>query len=363
MSAMNGLVFVEDPGAANMVVGLANEAAGRGFHLDLVAAGAARETLTNRGEAFRDASEGVLDVGSYSIVAVGTSENTRTLAFDLINRARQAGIPSVGIVDFYSNAQFRFRGETGDALAHAPDLILVPDDLTRDAYVRLGHPDDRVITVGHPQYDFVQAYGAELDAEGRESIRARILGADLRSRSIAVFLGEISGGLNPQQFVRSEEYSLAGHPDRPGRTDVVLDELFTARERVGDNHAWIFRPHPHQDQAERARQGERFDAVSEGGNPLDLVYAADAVVGMTTMLLQEAAILGKPTLSIVPRHEEAGWLPTVLAGITPCAWTRESLEREIRSLPTRRGVRFPVRPGSLRRISDALSSIAAGGSR
>jgi len=46
---------------------------------------------------------------------------------------------------------------------------------------------------------------------------------------------------------------------------------------------------------------------------------------MTTMLLIEAAIMGKPTLSIVPRSDEKRSLPTIMAGITPCVTTREEL--------------------------------------
>ena len=53
---------------------------------------------------------------------------------------------------------------------------------------------------------------------------------------------------------------------------------------------------------------------------------ADLVAGMTTMLLQEAAIMGKPTLSIVPRSAETRSLPTVRAGITQCVTTRKELQ-------------------------------------
>jgi hypothetical protein len=40
----------------------------------------------------------------------------------------------------------------------------------------------------------------------------------------------------------------------------------------------------------------------------------------------EAAIMGRSTLSIVPRIAEKQSLPTIMAGITPCVTTREELQ-------------------------------------
>ena len=62
-----------------------------------------------------------------------------------------------------------------------------------------------------------------------------------------------------------------------------------------------------------------FDLVSSGGSPFELLQASDVVVGMTSMILQEAVIMGKVTLAILPRESEKTWLPTIAAGITPSA--------------------------------------------
>jgi hypothetical protein len=39
----------------------------------------------------------------------------------------------------------------------------------------------------------------------------------------------------------------------------------------------------------------------------------------------EAALLGRPTLAILPRFAEKEWLDTIRSGITPCVTTREQL--------------------------------------
>ena len=44
-----------------------------------------------------------------------------------------------------------------DALAHLPDVVLVPDSWTKDAFVGLGASSDKVVVTGHPHYDAVLA--------------------------------------------------------------------------------------------------------------------------------------------------------------------------------------------------------------
>ncbi len=351
------LGFVEDPGAANMVVGLAEALHHRGLTFHLSATGKAVETLRARHEPFFEpVAESSLS--RYAMVVVGTSENLDTQGLRLVHLARDAGIRSVGLVDFFANAAFRFRGRAAEALAFAPDSILVPDELTATEFIGLGHPEADVVTVGHPQYDYVIARERELEAEGRVAVRRRVFPAEWQSLKVAIFLSEISGGLGDSQFQRSDEYTLRGQPERSGRTEVVLDEILPQVAPWRDKWRFAARPHPHNSPIERAEMRTLFDGVLEGGAPLDVVYAADAVFGMTTMLLQEAAIMGRPTLSVVPRPQESKWLPSVLAGVTPCVWSREELVPALAHLFTAPGARFPVAPGSLERLANTVARLA-----
>ena len=45
----------------------------------------------------------------------------------------------------------------------------------------------------------------------------------------------------------------------------------------------------------------------------------------------EAAYLGKPTLSIIPKEGEEDWCPSVLNKITPCAYDTEQIIKELNS--------------------------------
>ncbi|MBI4615060.1 MAG: hypothetical protein HY720_15715 [Planctomycetes bacterium] len=47
---------------------------------------------------------------------------------------------------------------------------------------------------------------------------------------------------------------------------------------------------------------------------------------MTSMILEEAALRGRPTLSILPRSVESDLLPSVALGVTPCVTRREEID-------------------------------------
>jgi hypothetical protein len=84
---------------------------------------------------------------------------------------------------------------------------------------------------------------------------------------------------------------------------------------------------------------------------------------MNSILLLEAALMGRPTLSILPRAVEAKSLATIQAGLTACVTTREQLRAALpgflagRPGPSPAQIREFARPGSLERTVDFLESV------
>jgi hypothetical protein len=103
-----------------------------------------------------------------------------------------------------------------------------------------------------------------------------------------------------------------------------------------------------------------FDTVSQAEPPLEVIHAADAVVGMTSMLMVEATLMQRPTLAILPRVQEAAWLPTLQAGLTPYACDRDSVRAGLTrlldapELPDPKALEESFPPGALDRIVGAL---------
>jgi len=326
------LSFVEDPGAANCVAPVLEPLRRRGWEVTALAAGIAYDYLRERCSPIERLplgarADNLLRRSDPAAIIVGTSENKRTIAHDLVAQARHRGVMSVGLVDSAANSSLRFRGRTDNPLFHAPDWLLVADEWSRRTYTEIGFPQSRIVITGHPHYDSVVERKAALDAEGRRAVRARVMPGVPPERPIVVFLSETSTGLDAEQFRRSALYTFAGRGDCDGRTEIVLEEVLDALATLPRRPYVVLRLHPKNRVEEFARYQEEVDAVSVDEPPLDLVYAADLVIGMSTSLLLEAAILGRATLSVLPRALERDWLPSVRSGITPCATDRAELRR------------------------------------
>ena len=338
---VNIVLFAEDPGAVNSIAPLAVELVKRGEGVMLLSSGHATLLLQARGLDARPVSDpgaaaALLLRSGASRLLVGTSENPDSPGLALIAAARDAQMESIGIIDFAANAAFRFRGNTAEPLAFAPDWLLVPDAWTAKEYEAIGYPANRIHVSGHPHYDHVMQIRESLEMEGRDAVRRRVLPGIPNGRAVVAFVSEISTGLDPQQYRRSSDYTLHGRGKADGRTEIVVEELLDAITAIFpeiSRRPWlVLRRHPKELETGLADLVHQFDSVSQNGDPLELAYVSDLVVGMSSMLLLEANLLGVETLSLLPREKERNWLPTVRQGITPCAINRDQLRRQLSRL-------------------------------
>ncbi len=328
MTGTDILAYVEDPGAANFVAGLPRALAAGGLSCRLFAGGDARAHLAALGERFEpcacDASADVLADGvKPRLVLCGTAENRDTLGLSLIDVARMRSIPSVGVVDGPSHVVDRFRGRTTRADAHAPDRIVVPDAPTAAAFRAAGFATGRIAVAGHPQFDRVRAERRRLEAEGRDAVRRRVVPDAAPDARIALFLAELSDGMAPDLYRLAPHWTLSGRGTSALRTQIAVEEFLDAGADLGLHR--ILRLHPKNRPEEYAAYRGEFASVSAGGLAYDLAFAADLVVGLTTFLLVEAVLLGRPTLSILPDPAQAVWLPSVVAGLTPTVSRRADI--------------------------------------
>jgi len=334
------VVLVEDPGAVNFLGPLVDRLVGGGISTVVLGLGVGAQMVRERGHAVIAPPDPLQTVEFIrlrrpSVVVVGTSENPDTPAFTLMDAARAAGVPTVGVVDARVNAAFRFRGYSQNPLAHAPDWLVVPDESTAVAFRSLGFARHRIFVVENPARDLARRRG--------RAMRDRVPTAHEAPRSGAgqvrvIFVAEVSDGLDAGQYQRSGDYTLHGRGGSSARTAVVIEELLDAcvelRRHERLQMLLILRLHPKQRMDDLGPLCEEFDEVSAGGDPLELVATADLVVGMTSMLLVQAHDIGVPCLSVLPRDCEKAWLPEVESGSIPSVTTRAAIISEIRRLLT-----------------------------
>ena len=371
MAGTDTVFFVEDPGAANYVVGLPAALARRNLTAHLLASGKAGEQLAALGGVFELLADGPVTSTDLArrvtalqpgLVVVGTSENAVSPAFSLVDQMRREGVPSVGVVDGPSNADHRFRGRSGRSLGHAPDWILVADEAVRRRFIELGASPGQVLVGGHPRYDTVLDQGKALVRSDRQALRRRYFDNVGPNDKVVVFLAELSDGVNPHLYRRMPGYSLTGRGDHDGRTEIVLEEILDALAEIIPRPRFVLRLHPKNTRQQYQVWEQEIDSFSAGGTSgalLEMLYGADLVVGLSTILLLEAALASCRTLSVVPRREETEWLSGIDLGAVPSVSDRNALRAALRSALQDEPVTLPdpmkfVQPGSTERVAEIL---------
>ena len=305
------VIFAEDPGALNYIKPLIEDIKGS-YTLRVLASGLALKALRE----WLPDTLGIDDcdrpqLADADLLIVGTSENPRSASFYLIAEARRKGVFSIGIVDSSANISFRFCGETDDPLFYAPDVTWVPDQWTADGMSRLGYASERTLKVGYPP---LKTVAEDLDGIAKQERKLR---GFARGKYIVVFVSEVSTGLNPLQYKKCEEYSLSGRQGTQQRTSVVAEELLDSIARhkgIRERVFLLLRLHPKESEYPLAGWASEFDYVSTNENPSAVVGVADLVIGMSSMLLNQAYWKGRKCVSILPKAMEKNWLPITRDG-------------------------------------------------
>ncbi len=347
------LLVVEDPGAITMLRGVIDvlQDTRSSTQLHTLAIGHAitycqqysiphTAIIAEDGDSIEEIVEKILVEHKPKVLFVGTSENISSPAFVFTRYARKRHILSIGCIDAFGNAEYRFRGNSNNALAFAPDILFVPDQPTQKAFSALGFASKSVHVVGHPVFDELREKRLLYSSAYCASLRQEMF-PDAQDKMIIVFVSEVSTGLGDNQFRHSSKYTLHGSGLYKDRTSIVIEEFLHAIESHRNMLYTVLRLHPKNTFEELAHCIPKFNGISSGGSIHDILACADSVVGMTTTALLEASALGKKTLSIVPRIEEQTWLSSIAAGITASACTRSEVVAECNQLCTQRGQQSP----------------------
>ncbi len=187
-----------------------------------------------------DAQSLLLEHGSQLLFA-GTSVNQYELEKKFLAAARNLGIPSIAVLDFWANYAQRFSHRDSD-LCYLPDRIAIMDDLAYREMVADGIPEDRLMITGQPAFDAVYSRWIAYSAAERERNRYQFdLGQD---DFVVVFVSQPFSDLfgrdhrNPE-FPGYDERTvfadlLAGLEELSGRLDRQVSLVVQPHPREGD---------------------------------------------------------------------------------------------------------------------------------
>ncbi len=331
--------MMEDPGGANYLAPLPEALERLGIQCMSLAHPRLADTLTARRVPHTvvgdnpDPSD-ILRRSEPALLIVGTAEDPNALGLALIDAARHSDIPSIAVIDMIANAPGRFRGRSSNPLTHHPDWLIVCDAATRDAFADLGSAEQRIEVSGHPHFDWVRSRRQELIATDRPTARRRVFPNAPAGSPVIVFAAEGVDQVDPTFSRRSVDYTLHGRGSTNFRTAIVLEELLDAATAMTPRPHIVVRMHPKSPPDELAAYDDEVDFFSSSGEALPLLWAADAVVGMTSMVLIEAFLVGQRALSIVPRRAEADLLVTTANTLIPVAASRDEVQQSLARLLT-----------------------------
>jgi hypothetical protein len=236
-----------------------------------------------------------------------------------IAAARAVGVPSLTVLDYWSNYRARFNDEAG-ALAYLPDCIAIMDTQAREEMLSEGFPAEKLVVTGAPHLDSLSADRAAFGDEERIAWRASH-GVE-RQETTILFASQPLSVLYGDALGYTEQQVLA----------MLIDTLDSIAERDNIELTLAVRPHPREDllkfEGVRSRRIRMINAAQGTGRTWAM--ACDLVVGMNTELLLEACYLGCLTISLQPNLRQPDVLPTNRSRLSLPAYTEHELEPVIR---------------------------------
>jgi hypothetical protein len=231
------------------------------------------------------------------VVLCATSVNGVDFETLLVLAAKQCGVASISVVDFWSNYRRRYLNASKTELI-LPDKIAVPDERAKSQMIFHGFPPDKIVVTGQPALDRL----ADIETARLETAAVR-LRDDLRFDAKTVVVIFASQPLS--EFYGGEKNCRS----TLGYTELTVFELVQDAVEIVEKSLshirvkLIVQSHPREnvDAWKRLEIEQRSFVV----NPLpvtsfDVCIGADIVIGMTSMLLLEIRCLGKQVLSVEP---------------------------------------------------------------
>jgi hypothetical protein len=247
------------------------------------------------------------------VLLTATSMNGVDWEPRFIQAAHELRLPSLAVLDFWSNYRPRFSTD-GTELDALPTRIAVMDTFAHDQMVAEGFPPERLVVTGQPALDHLIARSRTApDRPGKPRSLRRV--------------GFLSQPL-------SELYDRTGTFDETTVLEFTLRLLEQVSDEVGPIELHL-RPHPRESREKFRRFKSSSVAIrlNDSSDRFAFLESMDCVVGINTILLLEAALMGVPALSwqpgIEPRHDA---FAANRQGLTLSAYSEEAGRKLLREL-------------------------------
>lgn len=221
-----------------------------------------------------------------------TSSIDDKLPLEIARAAQCAGLPVIHLLDHWSHYVERLQTDNLPKLL--PDIYTVMDEIAYKEAISAGIPDDVLEITGHPSLStLIDEHQEFLKYSDREHLER--LGFSSR-KTLIVFISE-----------PIEQYAGTCYvPDRAGYNEkTVLRRLSNGLQRFADDIQLAIVPHPREDangllNAWNLCKGSLEGTLLKLPKGRQALFLAEGVIGMNSILMHEAWLLGQPVLSFQP---------------------------------------------------------------
>ena len=295
----------------------------------------------------------LLAAATPTVLLTGTSWGEEPIELRFLDAARRLGIPTVSVIDFWSNYVTRFLSKSGRLVL--PDRIVVPDEVALLEAEAEGLPRGRLLITGNPHYEQLIKRYQGFDMDARLAFRDRV-GLE-REATVVLFASQPIRALYGEQLGYTEDAVLP----------LVADGLVRVSQWLGHPLVLAIRPHPREGAGPTVEATPEVSVVAaHDEDPLAWALAADLVVGMNSALLLQAAMLGARVVSVQPGLVGVDRLPSNRLGLSECVFVAgdvsAALYRALAVPERRRATRALIRlrhaaAGSAVRLLDVIVSL------
>jgi len=265
------------------------------------------------------------------LLLCGTSVNEVELEKHLIDAANDRELPSVAVLDYWSNYAERFSGHDG-VLAHLPNRIAVMDENARAEMTDVGFEPERLVVTGQPAFDDLAACRARFDSECRRAFRIA-MAIEPDQLLVTFFSQPLSQGFGMKED--GDALRRFGYDET-----VILPQLVETLEHLAARRSrelvLAIRPHPREPLSwyETLASSNRIlrILVTTEGESREWAMASDLVTGMTTVLLVEACYLGCLVVSLQTGLKCPEVLPTNRLGLSRAVYREDELDQSLEQM-------------------------------
>jgi hypothetical protein len=295
------MFFAHDPGGCNAILSLIDAFRARSCDVHVGANGPAQTKIPQASILHVDEIDRLLKDVKPDFIITGTSANDFTEKF-LWKAAENRHIPAMAVLDHWCNYGVRFSRygskniheyESNKTFDFRPSYICVMDDFAKSEMQLEGIPPNIIYPLGNPHFGTIKKRAQLVDIA---KIRSKFL-QNNQDKKIISFASE------PYE----EDYGIS--PEIKAMYDII--------QVLGDHDDAIvvIKIHPRESQNKYSKFTQCI--VDRETDSIEMIMASDIVISVSSMVLIEAAILGKKIISHQPGEVDGNKFILTRNGVLP----------------------------------------------